>query len=184
MKKVFDAQDVVAEIIQVGHLDIPGCKACGYCYKAGKCKYNDIVNELLIKVEEADGLVVGAPVYFASSNATLNAFMDRLFYVMLRKDVRMKVGACVVSARRGGLTASFDQLNKYFTIAGMPVASSQYWNGIHGNNAEEASQDAEGLQTMRTLANNMTFLMRSIQLGKEKFGLPEAEEKTYTNFIR
>lgn len=126
MKKIFDAQDIESEIIQIGHLDIPGCKACKYCYKAGKCVTDDIVNELMPKVLEADGLVIGSPVYFASSNATLNAFLDRLFYVMLRKDVRMKVGACVVSARRGGLTTSFDQLNKYFTIAGMPVASSQY----------------------------------------------------------
>ena len=126
MKKIFDAQDIDAEIIQIGHLDIPGCKACGSCFKTGKCVIDDIVNKLLPKVEDADGLVIGSPVYFASSNATLNAFLDRLFYVMMRKDTRMKVGACVVSARRGGLTTSFDQLNKYFTIAGMPVASSQY----------------------------------------------------------
>lgn len=184
MEKVFDKQGVDHELIHVGHLAIPGCKACGYCYKNGKCVQDDIVNEIVPKVLDADGLVVGAPVYFASSNATLNALMDRLFYVLLRQDVRMKVGACVVSARRGGLTTSFDQLNKYFTIAGMPVASSQYWNGIHGNNAAEASQDEEGLQTMRTLANNMSFLMKSIALGKEQFGLPEKELGIHTNFIR
>ena len=142
-----------------------------------------MVNEVAPKFEEADGLVVGSQVYYASANATLIAFLDRLFY-STHFDKTMKVGASVVSARRGGLSATFDELNKYFTISGMPVASGQYWNSIHGNNADEAQQDLEGLQIMRTLARNMSFLMKSIQLGKESFGLPEKEPRVGTNFIR
>lgn len=145
--------------------------------------FSDMVNEVAPKFEEADGLVVGSPVYYASANATLIAFLDRLFY-STHFDKTMKVGASVVSARRGGLSATFDELNKYFTISGMPVASGQYWNSIHGNNADEAQQDLEGLQIMRTLARNMSFLMKSIQLGKESFGLPEKEPRVGTNFIR
>ena len=149
----------------------------------GKCAFSDMVHEVAPKFEEADGLVVGSPVYYASANATLIAFLDRLFY-STHFDKTMKVGASVVSARRGGLSATFDELNKYFTISGMPVASGQYWNSIHGNNADEAQQDLEGLQIMRTLARNMSFLMKSIQLGKESFGLPEKEPRVGTNFIR
>ena len=145
--------------------------------------YDDIVNELLPKFEEADGLVVSSPVYYASANATLIAVLDRLFYIS-RFDKTMKVGASVVSCRRGGASATFDELNKYFTISGMPVVSSQYWNSIHGNNAQEANQDEEGKQTMRVLARNMTFLMKSIALGKEAYGLPEKEIRKGTNFIR
>ena len=163
--------------------DIRGCVACGACSKLGKCAFSDMVNEVAPKFEEADGLVVGSPVYYASANATLIAFLDRLFY-STHFDKTMKVGASVVSARRGGLSATFDELNKYFTISGMPVASGQYWNSIHGNNADEAQQDLEGLQIMRTLARNMSFLMKSIQLGKESFGLPEKEPRIGTNFIR
>ena len=147
-----------------------------------KCVFNDVVNELAPKFEEADGLVVASPVYYASANATLIAVLDRLFYSS-HFDKRMKVGASVAVARRGGCSATFDQLNKYFTISGMPVASSQYWNNVHGNSQGEAAQDAEGLQTMRVLARNMTFLMKSIELGKEKFGLPEKEERVWTHFI-
>lgn len=149
----------------------------------GKCVFDDLVNKTASKFEECDGLVIGSPVYFASANATLIAFLDRLFY-STHFDKRMKVGASVVAGRRGGMSATFDELNKYFTVCGMPVASSQYWNSIHGKTPGEAAQDAEGLQTMRTLAGNMVFLMKSIALGKEAYGLPEQEIKTPTNFIR
>ena len=158
-------------------------RACGACRKLGKCVYDDLVNEIAPKFEEADGLVVGSPVYYASANASLVAVLDRLFHSTGFAKT-MKVGAGVVVARRGGLSATFDELNKYFTISGMPVASSQYWNSVHGAAPGEASRDLEGMQTMRVLARNMTFLMKSIQLGKEKFGLPETEPKTPTNFIR
>ena len=183
MENVFLSENIETEIIQVGHLPIRGCIACRSCYETGKCAFDDIVNELSPKFEKCDGLVVGSPVYYASANATLIALLDRLFY-STKFDKTMKVGAAVVSARRGGLSSTFDELNKYFTICGMPVASGQYWNSIHGANADDALQDAEGLQSMRTLAKNMTFLMKSIALGKEKYGLPEKEEHLWTNFIR
>ena len=184
MEKIFEAEGVECEIVQVGNLDVRGCTACGFCARNGRCVYDDIVNEIAAKFEQADALVVGSPVYFASPNGTLLSFLDRLFY-STRFSKLMKVGAAVASARRGGLTATFDEINKYFTISGMPVASSQYWNDIHGNNAEQAQQDLEGMQTMRVLARNMVFLMKSIALGKEAYGLPEKEErKISTNFIR
>lgn len=183
MEKIFEKEGIETEILHIGNKDIRGCVACGFCAGSGKCAFDDAVNEAASKFEECDGLVVGSPVYYASANATLVAFLDRLFY-STHFDKTMKVGASVVSARRGGLSATFDELNKYFTICGMPVASGQYWNSIHGNNAEEAVQDAEGLQIMRTLANNMSFLMKSIALGKEQYGLPEKEPFNRTNFIR
>lgn len=183
MEKVFAAEDIRTEIIHVGNKDIRGCVACGSCAKTGRCAFDDLVNETAPKFEACDGLVVGSPVYYASANATLIAFLDRLFY-STHFDKTMKVGASVVSARRGGLSATFDELNKYFTISGMPVASGQYWNSIHGNNATEAVQDEEGLQIMRTLAKNMAFLMKSIALGKERYGIPEKEPAKRTNFIR
>ena len=183
MAEVFTEQGIEAEMIQVGNQVIRGCVACGSCYKTGKCVFDDAVNEVAAKFEEADGLIIGSPVYYASSNATLNAFLDRLFY-STRFDKRMKVGACVVVARRGGCSATFDQLNKYFTISGMPVASSTYWNMIHGAKPGDAQQDAEGIRTMRNLAKNMVFMMKSIALGKERYGLPEKEAPVATNFIR
>lgn len=183
MEKVFRGDGIETEIIQIGNRDIRGCIACGSCGKTGKCVFDDAVNEIAPKFEECDGLVVGSPVYYASANATLIAFLDRLFY-STHFDKTMKVGAAVASARRGGLTATFDQLNKYFAICGMPVASGQYWNGIHGREPGEAAQDGEGLQMMRTLAGNMAFLMKSIALGREQFGLPEKEPFCRTNFIR
>lgn len=183
MKKVFEAEGVEVEIVQVGNKDVRGCIACGSCGKTGKCVFDDIVNEIAPKLEEADGLVVGSPVYYASANATLIATLDRLFY-STSFDKTMKVGASVVCARRGGCSATFDELNKYFTISNMPIASSQYWNSIHGRGQGEADLDEEGKQTMRVLARNMTFLMRSIELGKEKYGLPETEEHAWTHFIR
>mgnify|MGYP002625985958 FL=1 len=183
MIKVFEAEGVEAECVQIGNKDVRGCIACGTCFEKGQCVFDDVVNELAPKFEAADGLVVASPVYYASANATLVACLDRLFY-STHFDKTMKVGASVVCARRGGLSATFDELNKYFTICGMPVASSQYWNSIHGREKGQAEQDAEGLQTMRVLARNMTFLMKSIALGKEQFGLPEKEEWQPTHFIR
>ncbi len=183
MEKVFVKNGIDTETIQIGNKAIRGCAACGYCYKNNKCAFEDIVNEMAPKFEECDGLVVGSPVYYASANGTLISLLDRLFY-STSFDKTMKVGASVVVARRGGLSSTFDELNKYFTISGMPVASSQYWNSIHGRSPGEAEQDAEGLQTMRTLAENMSFLIKSIALGKEKYGLPEKEKKQFTHFIR
>ena len=182
MVKVFEREQIETEILHIGNKDIRGCISCGTCFGIGKCVFNDVVNEYASKLEECDGVVIGSPVYYASANATLTAFLDRLFY-STHFDKTMKVGASVVVARRGGCSATFDQLNKYFTISGMPVASGQYWNSVHGNAPGEAVQDEEGLQTMRTLARNMTFLMKSIALGKEKYGLPEKEEHVWTHFI-
>lgn len=183
MKKIFDAEGIESQIVHIGNKNIRCCIACGSCYKNGKCVFDDSVNEVAPLFEEADGLVVGSPVYYASANATLVAFLTRLFY-SCHADKTMKVGAAVVAGRRGGLTATYDELNKFFAISGMPIASGQYWNGVHGRDAGEAEQDAEGLQSMRTLAKNMSFLMKSIALGKEKFGLPEKEKPIRTNFIR
>lgn len=183
MERIFAESGVEVETVRVGNQPIRGCIACGSCAKNGKCVFDDAVNELAPKFEAADGLVVATPVYYASANATLIACLDRLFY-STHFDKRMKVGASVVVARRGGLSATFDELNKYFTICGMPIASSQYWNSVHGREKGEAEQDLEGLQTMRALARNMTFLMRSIALGKEQYGLPEQEAWTPTHFIR
>ncbi len=183
MAEVFAEEGIETELIQVGNQNIRGCIGCGTCYKAGKCVFDDLVNEVAQKFEEADGMVLGSPVYFASANATLIAFLDRLFY-STRIDKRMKVGACVTVARRGGCSSTFDELNKYFTISGMPVASSHYWNSIHGAKPGEAEQDSEGIATVRNLARNMAFLMKSIALGKEAFGLPEYEKRQMTNYIR
>lgn len=183
MEKVFVKEGIETVTVHVGNKDIRGCMACGKCSELGKCVFDDIVNEYAKIFEECDGMVVGSPVYYASANATLVAFLDRLFYSS-HFDKTMKVGASVVVARRGGLSATFDQLNKYFTISGMPIASSQYWNSVHGCDPGEALQDAEGMQTMRTLARNMSFLMKSIKLGKEVYGLPEKEMHARTSFIR
>ena len=183
MVKVFESEGIEAEVMQIGNKAIRGCMACGACAKAGKCVFDDAVNEAAAKLKDADGLVIASPVYYASANGTLISFLDRLFQ-SAKYDKTMKVGASVAVARRGGCSATFDELNKYFTICGMPVASSQYWNSVHGRVAGEASQDAEGLQTMRVLARNMAFLIKSIALGKEKYGLPEKEPWNPTHFIR
>ena len=183
MAEVFADQGIEAEIIQVGNQAIRGCVACGSCSKTGKCTFDDLVNEVAPKFQEADGIVLGSPVYYASANATLIAFLNRLFYSS-HFDKRMKVGASIVVARRGGCSSTFDELNKYFTISGMPVASSHYWNCIHGSAPGQAEQDAEGIVTMRNLAKNMAFLMKSISLGKETYGLPEYDRRVATNFIR
>ncbi len=184
MKKIFDKENIEAEIVNVGSEAPGGCKGCYACAKLGKCVIDDIVNETAIKFEEADGIVVASPVYYASANGSLISFLDRLFYSS-SCDKTMKVGAAIAVARRGGCSATYDELNKYFTISNMPVVPSQYWNSVHGRFPGEAQKDEEGMQTMRTLATNMVFLMRSIALGKEKFGLPQKEEKPMrTSFIR
>ena len=183
MENIFSQEGIEVETVHIGHLAVRGCIACGSCYQAGKCVFDDVVNQLAPKFQEADGLVVATPVYYASANATLIATLDRLFY-STRFDKTMKVGASVAVARRGGCSSTFDELNKYFTISGMPIASSQYWNSVHGGKPGQAAEDAEGLQTMRTLARNMSFLMKSIALGKERYGLPEKEPRQSTNFIR
>ena len=183
MEAVFAEEGIEVTSVQVGHEVVRGCVACNGCAKLGRCVYDDCVNQLAPLFEEAGGLVVASPVYYGSANATLVAVLDRLFY-STHFDKTMKVGAAVACARRGGLTATFDELNKYFTISGMPVASGQYWNGIHGAAPGQANEDAEGLQQMRTLARNMAFLMKSIALGKEAFGLPKREEGIFTNFVR
>ena len=183
MKKIFEEQGIETSVMQIGNKDIRGCIACGSCAKNGKCAFDDEVNKAAELLEKADGLVLASPVYYASANSTLTALCDRLFY-SCSCDLTMKVGASVAVARRGGCSATFDQLNKYFTISGMPVASSQYWNSVHGRLPGDAEKDEEGLQTMRTLARNMSFLIKSIALGKEKFGLPEKEDWKPTHFIR
>lgn len=183
MEKIFAESGVETETVQIGMKDVRGCIACGRCAELDRCVFDDVVNELAPKFEAADGLVIASPVYYASANATLIACLDRLFY-STHFNKAMKVGASVVCARRGGCSATFDELNKYFTICNMPIASSQYWNSIHGREPGQADMDEEGKQTMRVLARNMTFLMKSIALGKEQFGLPETEEHAWTHFIR
>lgn len=183
MQKVFLDEGIEVECVQVGNLAVRGCVACYSCKKNGKCVFDDIVNELAPKFEECDGLVVGSPVYYASANSTLVAVLDRLFYSVPFSKT-MKVGASVAVGRRGGCSSTFDELNKYFTVSGMPVASGQYWNSVHGRNIGDAVGDEEGLQSMRTLARNMAFLMKSIALGKEKYGTPEKEQPIQTYFIR
>ena len=183
MEKIFVAEGIEVETVQVGNMAIRGCAGCGYCFKNGRCVMDDIVNELAEKFAAADGLVVGSPVYYAAPNGTLVSLLDRLFY-SASFDKTMKVGASVAIARRGGCSATYDELNKFFGISGMPIASSQYWNSVHGGAPGQVLEDAEGMQTMRTLARNMAFLMKAIALGKEKYGLPEKEPHAWTNFIR
>lgn len=181
--KALEEEGIEAVNIRVGSDAIRGCIACGYCAKNGKCVFNDKVNEIAQILKEADGLVIASPVYYASANATLIACLDRLFY-STHFDMRFKAGASVVVARRGGCSSTFDELNKYFTISGMPIVSSQYWNSVHGLVPGDAKEDLEGLQTMRTLAHNMAFLIKSIALGKKEYGLPEKEKHISTHFIR
>ena len=184
MEKVFAREGIETEIFNIGNKDIRGCIACGQCSKKGSCVFDDAVNEFAAKFEAADGLVVGSPVYYAAPNATVQAFLQRLFYSS-HFDKSFKVGAAFVCARRGGTTASFDVLNKFFTISGMPIAPSQYWNNIHGGAPGEAVKDEEGMQTLRVLARNMSFMIKSFALGKEKFGLPEKEARhMWTNFFQ
>ena len=183
MADIFAQEGIETEIIHAGNKDIRGCIACGSCGKTGKCVFDDLVNEIAPKFEAADGLVVGSPVYYAGANATVMALMQRLFY-STHFDKTMKVGASVAVARRGGCSATYDEMNKFFGISGMPIASSQYWNSVHGGAPGQAAEDLEGMQTMRTLARNMAFLIKAIALGKEQYGLPEKEKHAWTNFIR
>ena len=183
MKKVFEAEGFTVDVVNIGTADIRGCIACGTCRKKGSCVFDDIVNETAPLFEKADGVVLATPVYYASANGSLISFLDRLFY-SCSCDKTMKVGAAIAVARRGGLTATFDELNKYFTISGMPVASGYYWNGVHGAAKGEVNEDGEGMQMMRYLAQNMSFLMKSIALGKEQLGLNAREDRIFTNFVR
>ena len=183
VEKTLHREGIETELVQLGAKAVQGCIACGRCKTLGRCVFDDLVNETAPKLEAADGLVVGSPVYYASANGSLIAFLDRLFY-STPFDKTMKAGAAVLSCRRGGASASFDELNKYFTISGMPVVSSQYWNSVHGRTAEDVKKDLEGMQIMRTLGKNMAFLMKSIALGREKYGLPEKEPHVFTDFIR
>ena len=182
--QALNANGVGTELVQVGHKDIRGCTACRKCRETNQCVFNDLVNEIAPRFIASDGVVIGSPVYFAAINGGLKSFLDRLFYSLFSADKTMKAGAAVVSARRGGCTAAFDELNKYFTISGMPVVSSQYWNMVHGNTPEEVTRDEEGLQIMRALGRNMAFLIKSIALGKREYGLPSPEPRVFTNFIR
>ena len=183
IENVFKENNIEYDTFQIGNKCIRGCQACGYCEKNNKCVFDDEVNKISPYFEKADGLIIASPVYYGSANGTLISFLDRLFYSS-NFDKTMKVGASIVIARRSGCSATFDELNKYFTISNMPVCSSQYWNNVHGCSKGEASLDQEGLQTMRTLANNMIFLMKSIELGKKEYGLPKKEKGIATNFIR
>lgn len=183
MEKIFQQGGIQVETVQVGNKAIRGCVACLSCMEKGKCVFDDLVNETAPKFAEADGLVIASPVYYASANGTLISFIDRLFY-STPFDKTMKVGAAVAVARRGGVSATYDELNKYFAISGMPIATGQYWNAVYGREKGEAAQDEEGMQTMRTLARNMVFLMKSIALGKEQYGMPQREPFQRTNFIR
>ncbi len=183
MAKTLNEEGIETEIIQVGKNMIRGCVACGGCKKLGKCVFNDLVNEIAPKFEQADGLVVGTPVYYAMANGTITSLLQRLFYSTSFSKT-MKVGASAVVARRGGLSSTYDEVNKFFGISGMPIASGQYWNSVHGGAPGEANEDLEGMQGMRTLARNMAFLIKSIALGKEKYGIPEREKGVWTNFIR
>lgn len=183
MQDIFEAEGIECEVVEIGGLNVRGCSACLACYKLGKCAIDDEVNEVAEKLKEADALVVSSPIYYAAPNGTVLSFLNRLFYSS-RFDKTMKVGAAITTARRGGITAGLDVVNKYFSICGMPIASGQYWNGLHGALAEDAEEDLEGLQMLRTLARNMVFLMRSVALGKEKYGIPEREKQIRTNFIK
>lgn len=182
LKNTLEKEGIKTELIHVGHKDIRGCIACRKCAQTGKCVFDDVVNEVAPKLAEADAFIIGAPVYYASPAGGAIAFLDRLFFSTMNIDKTMKVGAAVVTCRRGGNTSSFDVLNKYFSINSMPIASSQYWNMVYGGQAEEVLLDKEGLQTMRTLGRNIAFMVKSIALGKEKYGLPEKEQTTFTNF--
>lgn len=182
LTKEFEQENIEVKNIEIGTKDIRGCIACGTCYKTGKCAFNDLVNEGIELLKEVDGVIIASPVYYASANGSLISFLDRMFYAN-HTDLTMKVGASVAVARRGGASSTFDELNKYFTISGMPIASSYYWNSVHGRDKGEAQEDKEGLYTMRMLAKNMIFLMKAIALGKEKYGLPLKEQRAVTNFI-
>lgn len=181
VEKTLHEEGIETETVLVGNKDVRGCIACRSCASTGKCVFDDIVNEIAPKFESADGIIIGTPVYYAGSNGTILSLLDRLFF-STHFDKSMKVGACVISSRRAGSTSAYDEVNKYFGICSMPIVTSTYWNEVHGSKAEDVEKDKEGLQTMRNLGRNMAFLMKSIQLGKEKYGLPKNEKGTFTNF--
>ena len=181
VSKTLNEEGIETETINVGNKDIRGCIACNSCSKTGKCVFNDIVNDIAVKFENADGIIIGSPVYYAGSNGTIISLLDRLFY-STHFDKTMKVGACVLSSRRAGSTSAIDEINKYFTICNMPIVSSSYWNEVHGFTASDVEKDKEGLQTMRNLGRNMAFMIKSIKLGKEKYGLPKIEKGEFTSF--
>ena len=181
VEKTLHEEGIETETVLVGNKDVRGCIACRSCASTGKCVFDDIVNEIAPKFESADGIIIGTPVYYAGSNGTILSLLDRLFF-STHFDKSMKVGACVISSRRAGSTSAYDEVNKYFGICSMPIATSTYWNEVHGSKAEDVEKDKEGLQTMRNLGRNMAFLIKSIQLGKEKYGLPKNEKGTFTNF--
>ena len=181
VSKTLNEEGIETETIVVGNKDVRGCIACNSCAKTGKCVFNDIVNDIAVKFENADGIIVGSPVYYAGSNGTIISLLDRLFY-STHFDKTMKVGACVLSSRRAGSTSAMDEINKYFTICSMPIVSSSYWNEVHGFTASDVEKDKEGLQTMRNLGRNMAFMIKAINLGKEKYGLPKIEKDEFTSF--
>lgn len=181
VEKVLNKEGINTETINIGKKDIRGCISCATCSKTGKCVFDDIVNEIAPKFEQADGIVIGTPVYYAGSNGSIISLLDRLFY-STNFDKSMKVGTCVISSRRAGSTSAFDEINKYFSICNMPIVTSSYWNEVHGFSAEDVEKDLEGLQTMRNLGRNMAFLIKSINIGKDKFGLPENEKGAFTSF--
>ena len=181
VSKSLNEEGIETETINVGNKDIRGCIACKSCFKTGKCVFNDIVNDIAVKFEKSDGIIIGSPVYYAGSNGTIISLLDRLFY-STHFDKTMKVGACVLSSRRAGSTSAMDEINKYFTISSMPIVSSSYWNEVHGREASDVEKDKEGLQTMRNLGRNMAFMIKAIKLGKEKYGLPKIERDEFTSF--
>ena len=184
VEKILNENGIETEWINVGTNDIRGCIACHYCMEHGKCVFNDIVNETAPKFNEANGIIVGTPTYYAGPNGQLHSFLDRLFFsTMFTVDKTMKVGATVVSSRRAGSTSAFDDINKYFTICSMPIASSTYWNEVHGHKAEDVEKDKEGMQVMRNLGRNMSFLIKAIHSQKEKEGIPKQENTEYTSFM-
>ena len=181
VSKSLNEEGIETETINVGNKDIRGCIACNSCAKTGKCVFNDIVNDIAVKFEKSDGIIIGSPVYYAGSNGTIISLLDRLFY-STHFDKTMKVGACVLSSRRAGSTSAMDEINKYFTISNMPIVSSSYLNEVHGFRASDVEKDKEGLQTMRNLGRNMAFMIKAIKLGKEKYGLPKIERDEFTSF--
>lgn len=182
LSNTLESEGIETESINIGVQEIRGCISCRKCKINGKCIFDDIVNEIAPKFEEADGIVIGTPVYYAGSNGTIISLLDRLFF-SASFDKTMKVGACVVSSRRAGSTSAFDEINKYFTISNMPIVSSSYWNEVHGSSEADVEKDLEGLQTMRNLGRNMAFMIKAINLAKEKYGLPENEKGTFTSFV-
>lgn len=178
---ILEKEGIKTELITVGNKDVRGCIACNSCAKTGRCVFDDLVNEIAKKFEEANGIIIGTPVYYAGSNGTIISLLDRLFY-STHFDKTMKVGASVISSRRAGSTSTFDEINKYFSICNMPIVSSSYWNEVHGFTEEDVEKDLEGLQTMRNLGRNMAFIIKAINLGKEKYGLPQNESGSFTSF--